>query len=142
MLNSLDERLIALLRENARISTSEIARALSISRSTVQTRLQRLEKNNVIKGYTLVYGDEYANQLVSAHVLITVHQKLNVQTNRALYAIPQVKSLYAVSGEVDLIAILQTQTTAALSQVLDEIGNLEGVERTRSSLILETKFSR
>ena len=141
-MNTLDERLISLLRENARRSTSELARELSISRSTVQSRIKRLEQNGTIKGYTIEYGEDYEKRLVSAHVLITVHQKLTARTNRELHAIPQVISVHAISGDYDLMAVLKTETTEALSRILDDIGNLEGVERTNSSLILETKFTR
>ena len=142
LMNLTDERLLTLLRENARRSTSELARELSISRSTVQSKIRRLENTGVISGYTVQYGNEYENRLVSAHVLIMVHQKLTARTNRELQAIPQVKSVFAISGDSDLIAIIKTETTEELSRILDDIGNLEGVERTNSSLILETKFSR
>jgi DNA-binding Lrp family transcriptional regulator len=50
--------------------------------------------------------------------------------------------LYAINGEFDLIAVIQAQSLEQLSQILDEVGNLEGVERTNSSVILETKFTR
>jgi len=141
-MNTVDIKLLALLRENARRSTSELARSLSVSRSTIQSKIRKLEQKGIIKGYTVEYGEEYENRLVSAHVLIMVHQKLTARTNRSLHAIPQVKSLHAISGDYDLIAVLMTETTEELSSILDKIGNLEGVERTNSSFILETKFDR
>ncbi|MBL4892839.1 MAG: Lrp/AsnC family transcriptional regulator [Rhizobiaceae bacterium] len=142
LMNSTDIKLLSLLRENARRSTSELARALGVSRSTLQSRIKKLEQQGIIKGYTIEYGEEYEDRLVSAHVLIMVHQKLTARTNRELHAIPQIKSLHAISGDFDLIAVLLTETTEELSAILDKIGNLEGVERTNSSFILETKFTR
>ena len=141
-LKPVDQRLLALLRENARLSTSELARALDISRSTVHGRIKRLEREGIIAGYTVEYGSEYQSRLVSAQVLIKTRQKLTARTNRELHEIAEIRSLYAISGDYDLIAIAQAESTEALSQVLDRIGNLEGVERTSSSVILETKFSR
>ena len=142
MMNKAESDLLSLLSENARISTSELSRRLSMSRSTVHNRIKKLEQAGIIKGFTIVYGDEYQKGRVSAHVLIMVHQKLTARTNRELHNLSQVKSVYAISGDYDLIAIVQTETTEELSNILDEIGNLAGVERTNSSLILETKFTR
>jgi DNA-binding Lrp family transcriptional regulator len=138
----LDQQLLASLRDNARSSTSEIARKLGVSRSTVNSRIKRLEELGVIQGYTVMFGAEHLQQQVSAHVLIIVNQKLTGRTYLALRDIPQVNSLYAVSGDFDLMAEISAESTAEISRVLDQIGNLEGVERTNSSLILETKFRR
>ncbi|WP_337881331.1 Lrp/AsnC family transcriptional regulator [Rheinheimera sp.] len=142
MITEEDERLLSILRSNARASISDLARVLNLSRSTVQNRMQRLEQSGVIQGYVLQYGSAYLSSLVSAHVSIKVKQKLTTKTNVELKQIPQISELYAISGEYDLIAVLQAQNTAQLSQLLDDIGNLEGVERTDSAVILETKFKR
>ncbi len=142
MLSKEDERLLAMLRQDARASVSDLARSLNLSRSTVQTRIARLEQLGVIKGYSVQFGDSFTRNLVSAHVSIKVKQKLTTKTNLELKQISQITDLYAISGEYDLIAVVQAQSTEQLSHLLDEIGNLEGVERTNSSVILETKFRR
>ncbi len=142
MLSKEDEKLLALLQRDARASISDLARALSLSRATVQNRLQKLQDSGVIKSYTVELSDAYLADLVSAHVSIKVKQKLTARTNTELRQMPQISALYAISGEYDLIAIVQAQSTEQLSHLLDDIGNLEGVERTTSSVILETKFKR
>ncbi|MBS8240949.1 Lrp/AsnC family transcriptional regulator [Marinobacter lipolyticus] len=142
MLGKQDQKLLLLLRQNARTSVSDLARALNLSRSTVQNRLARLESGGVIKGYSVQLGDAFAANQVEAHVSIKVVQKLTSRTNAALENISQVAQLFSVSGEYDLIAIVQAQSLEELSAVLDEIGNLEGVERTNSAVVLETRFRR
>lgn len=142
MLKKEDEKLLALLQRDARASISDLARALDLSRTTVQNRLQRLTESGVIKGFTVELGESYLSNLVSAHVSIKVKQKLTARTNIELRQLPQISALYAISGEYDLIAIVQAQSTEQLSHLLDDIGNLDGVERTNSSVILETKFKR
>lgn len=124
------------------MSISNLARAMEMSRSTVQNRIARLEASGVIRGYSLEVGGEYYANQVEAHVSIKVHQKLTARTNSSLEQIGEVAQLYSVSGEYDLIAIVQAQSLEALSAVLDEIGNLEGVERTNSAVVLEIRFRR
>lgn len=142
MLGRQDQKLLLLLRQNARTSVSDLARALNLSRSTVQNRLARLENGGVIKGYSVQLSEAFAANQVEAHVSIKVVQKLTSRTNAALENISQVAQLFSVSGEYDLIAIVQAQSLEELSAVLDEIGNLEGVERTNSAVVLETRFRR
>lgn len=124
------------------MSISNLARAMGMSRSTVQNRIARLEAGGVIRGYSLEVGGEYSANQVEAHVSIKVHQKLTARTNSSLEQIGEVAQLYSVSGEYDLIAIVQAQSLEALSAVLDQIGNLEGVERTNSAVVLEIRFRR
>ncbi|MEP1217343.1 MAG: Lrp/AsnC family transcriptional regulator [Marinobacter sp.] len=142
MLGKQDQALLLLLRQNARSSISELARVLGVSRSTVQNRIAKLETNGVIRGYSVQLGGELSDNQVEAHVSVKVFQKLTARTNIALEQISQVSQLYSVSGEYDLIAIVQAQSLEELSAVLDEIGNLEGVERTNSAVVLETRFRR
>ena len=142
LITAQDEKLLAILRTNARASISDLARALNLSRSTVQSRMLKLEETGVIKGYSVDYGDAYLSQMVSAHVSIKVKQKLTTKTNLELKQIDAISQLYAISGEFDLIAVVQAQNLEKLSHLLDDIGNLDGVERTTSSVILETKFKR
>ena len=142
MLDNTDRRLISLLRMNARLSTSELARQLDISRSTIQSRLRRLETRNIISGYTVQFNEEYEKRLLKSHVMLKLVQKLTGPTYVALSKLPQVTALYSISGEYDMIAVLSAESAGELNQVIDRIGNLEGIERTNSSVILETKFVR
>lgn len=142
MISRQDQELLLRLRQDARSSISDLARALNVSRSTVQNRMAKLEASGVIRGYSVQLGGEFSANQVEAHVSIKVYQKLTARTNSALEQISQVSQLYSVSGEYDLIAIVQAQSLEELSAVLDEIGNLEGVERTNSAVVLETRFRR
>lgn len=142
MVNQQDHKLLMLLRQNARASVTELAKTLHLSRSTVQNRITKLEATGVIRGYSVLFGEAFSANQVEAHVSIKVLQKLTARTNTSLEEISQVSQLFAVSGEYDLIAIVQAQSLEELSAVLDDIGNLEGVERTNSAVVLETRFRR
>jgi len=141
-MDAIDQRLIAALRENGRASAAMLARLVGRSRTSVQSRIERLEKQGVIVGYGVRLAPEHGLGAVSAHVMIKVGPKEARAVTAALRDISQVRLLHSVSGEVDLIAIAVTASVAEMDQVVDRIGVLEGVERTTSSIILSTKFER
>jgi DNA-binding Lrp family transcriptional regulator len=141
-MDSIDEKLLSALRENARASTAHLARLVGRSRTSVQSRIERLEKRGVIVGYGVRLAPEHGLDAVRAHVMIKVGPKEARAVTAALRAIESVRVLHSVSGDVDLIAVATTPTVAQMDQVIDRIGGLEGVERTTSSIILSTKFDR
>ncbi len=142
MTSPADQALILLLRENARASTAELARKLGVSRTTVQSRIERLEARGVITGYGVRLAPDYEQTLVRAHVLLTVTPKLADKVVRSLAALPAVRTLHSVSGSFDMIVVVESPTIGDLDRLLDEIGALEGVERTLSSIILSTRIDR
>jgi len=137
-----DERLLALLRENSRASAATLARRLGVSRTTVQSRIERLERNGIITGYSLRTADEYEKGLVRAHVLITARPKLAASVETALRNIPEVRTLHSVNGAFDMIAIVVAPSIQELDRLIDRIGVLDGVERTMSAIVLSTRIDR
>ena len=141
-MDGIDERLILALRENGRASTAQMARLVGRSRTSVQARIERLERQGVIVGFSVRLAPEHSLGAVRAHVMIKVGPKETRAVTAALRAIAQVRVLHSVSGEVDLIAVAASASVAEMDQVIDRIGALDGVERTTSSIILSTKFER
>jgi DNA-binding Lrp family transcriptional regulator len=141
-MDAIDEKLLLALRENGRASTARLARLVGRSRTSVQSRIERLEKQGVIVGYTALLAPEHSLGAVRAQVMIKVGPKEARAVTAALRAIAPVRVLHSVSGDVDLIAVAATASVAEMDQVIDRIGALDGVERTTSSIILSTKFER
>jgi DNA-binding Lrp family transcriptional regulator len=141
-MDAIDEKLLLMLRENGRASTAQLARLVGRSRTSVQSRIERLEKQGIITGYGVRLAPEHVSGTVRAHVMIKVAPKEARGVTAALRAIPQVRLLHSVSGDVDLIAVAAAASVAEMDQVIDRIGELDGVERTTSSIILSTKFER
>jgi len=138
----IDERLLLALREDGRASTAKLARLVGRSRTSVQSRIERLQKQGVIVGFGVLLAPEHGLGAVRAHVMIKVGPKETRAVTAALRSIPQVRVLHSVSGDVDLIAVAATASVAEMDEVIDRVGALDGVERTNSSIILSTKFER
>ncbi|TWI05012.1 transcriptional regulator, AsnC family [Luteimonas cucumeris] len=141
-LTGADEALLSLLRENARASTAHIARRLQLSRTTVQSRLERLERSGVIAGYTVRVNDDFERERIRALIMITVYPKQMPAVVEALRQMREVRSLQSLSGGWDLVAVAVVPTIGDMDALTDRIGALDGVERTTSSLVLSTKFER
>ena len=141
-LDATDHRLLNLLRENARTPVAELARNLGLSRTTVQSRLERLERSHLVTGYTVKVSDQVEGGLVWTYVMITVAPKKAPVIETALRRIPEVRTLHSVSGPFDLLAILAAASIRDLDALIDRIGLLEGVEHTSSAIVLSTRIER
>jgi DNA-binding Lrp family transcriptional regulator len=137
-----DSRLISLLKANAREPTASLARKLGLARSTVQERIARLEREGSIKGYTVRLSDDAERGRLHAVVMITTDPKQADRVAAELKRMTEVRSLSAVSGAFDMVAMVETDTTARMDATLDRIGRAHGVARTVSSIILSEKFTR
>ena len=141
-LDPLDRRLLALLQANARDSTADLARKLGVARTTVLARLVRLEREGVIIGYTVRLGQEETDRGVDAFVGITTEPKSARDVTRRLATLPELRQLCSVSGEFDYIALLRVESTARLDGLLDEIGAIDGVVKTTTSVVLARRIDR
>lgn len=140
MTDSLDQALLDILRRNARTPTAALARRLGISRTTLQGRMERLERQGHIRGYTLVENTD--DDLLRAHVSIVITPRHSQKVERDLKTLPELRELHAVSGASDLIALRGAATTEGINRAIDDIGQMEGVERTVSAIILSTRFRK
>ncbi len=141
-LDTLDRRLIALLQANARSSAADLARQLGVARTTVLARLARLEKQSVIVGYTVRLAQDQNNSGVEAYVGITTTPQVARLVTQRLAALPELRQLCSVSGEFDYLALLRADSTARLDSLLDEIGAIDGVSRTTTSVVLARRIDR
>jgi DNA-binding Lrp family transcriptional regulator len=141
-LDEIDRNLIALLQANARESVANLARKLGVARTTVLSRIARLERNGVIAGYGLRLGSDVLDSSLNAYVGIALSPKAGKDVLHRMSKIPEVQMLCAVSGEFDYIAWLRTDTPARLDELLDLIGEIDGVSDTNTSVVLAVKIDR
>jgi len=136
------QRLLALLRRDARESTASLARKLGLARTTVQERIRRLERDGVIAGYTVRVSESFARQRIAAQVLINVDPKAGERVVRELDARPWVRAVYALSGVFDYEVRIEGGSTEEIDRNLDAIGRIDGIQRTQTSIVLSVKFER
>ena len=140
--DDLDRRLLALLQMNARESTTNLAKKLNVARSTVHERIARLQRDGVIRGYSVVLGRDPGEEHTQALVLLHVDQRKSPSVIVRLKSFPEVKLCLAISGQYDLFLTVEAPRLEDLDVILDELVAIPGIERSRSMVVLARKFDR
>ncbi|PMH44902.1 hypothetical protein BCU68_11675 [Vibrio sp. 10N.286.49.B3] len=137
-MDELDKRLLAQLRSNARTPMVSLAKILGVSRATVQNRIEKLEKNNTILGYTVKLPHDNSGVQVIMSVAVEAKKEATVLKN--LQGLSEVKSVYHTNGQWDLIANVEAAHLSLLSGVLSKIRSIDGIVQTETSLLLDQVF--
>lgn len=135
-----DRRLLALLRKDARMPVISLAKALNVSRATVQNRINKLERDGVILGYTVKLNHASDSNSVKMIMSISVEAKDEVNVLEQLHTFPEILSVYHTNGHWDLIAEVQAENLSVLGALLGRIRAVEGIVQTEASLLLDLIF--
>src|SRR5262245_50713502 len=100
-MDDVDQKLIALLRDNARTPVASLAKKLHVARGTVQNRLARLEKDGTIVGYTVRLRPQVEEQRIRAWMTVAVEGNRTEAVIRSLRGDPAVGALHTTNGRWD-----------------------------------------
>jgi Lrp/AsnC family leucine-responsive transcriptional regulator len=137
-LDDFDKKIIVALQANGRYTNFEVAERIGLSHSSCSRRIARLEKEGVIVGYRAL-TDRHKLGL-SVRAFCGVIRGANIDWDELahkLSAIEGVVSVFAVSGEVDLMLEIVARDMQHYSQVVKDVNKIKGVTTTRSSFVLE-----
>jgi DNA-binding Lrp family transcriptional regulator len=138
VLDDLDRALIGILRRDGRAPLSTIAKALSVSRATVQTRLDRLIESGAVLGFTVRVRQDQEGSAVRAIMSIEVAGKSTSAVIQSLHAIPELQSLHTTNGAWDLIAEIHADNLQDFDRVLRLVRETEGVSNSETSILLSS----
>ena len=140
-MDSHDTQLIAVLRRIARISLSDLAATVGLSRVTVRNRLNRLQTDGVITGFTVVLAEDLRENPVRGLMMLGIEGRGTDRVLRNLGGISAVQAIHTTNGKWDVIVELGTDTLETLDGVLTKIRRLEGVTTSETSLLLATQMT-
>lgn len=137
-MDEIDQKLIALLRQDARLSVADLAYKLGVSRGTVTNRMRRLEDDNIILGYTVRLRPDAAPAGIRAWMGVLVEGNQIRLVVAKLLGEPGVAALHDTNGRWDLLAELEAPSLAELSASLERIRLIGGIRSTETSIHLNT----
>ncbi|WP_326778898.1 Lrp/AsnC family transcriptional regulator [Streptomyces sp. NBC_01445] len=143
-MDAIDEKIIVELARNARISHAELASRVLLSRNAVRQRIERLERQGHIAGYTIVRpGEDAGEDVVSALVLVYRQDRMRGgDVLAALKLIPEVVICEILSGDFDIMVRLEATSLERVRDIWEEIAQMPGVRDTVTALTLSRVVSR
>ncbi|MEN5181253.1 Lrp/AsnC family transcriptional regulator [Comamonas odontotermitis] len=133
-----DQALISMLRQNARESVATLAGKLGVSRGTVTNRMERLEREGLIVGYSVRLRPDVQPEVLRAWMSIEIVGNDTRRVMASLLGEPGVAALHSTNGRWDLLAELQVASLEELSRVLERIRLIKGISNSETSIHLES----
>ncbi len=138
-MDDLDQRLLAALKRDGRASLSELAHDLAVTRTTVRSRMARLQQTGEIAGYSVLTRADVAPHAVRGLMMLGIEGRGTEKIMQRLIGLPEVLAVHSTNGAWDLIVELGTGTLEQLDATLFAIRRLDGVMRSETNLLLSTR---
>jgi DNA-binding Lrp family transcriptional regulator len=142
-MDSVDRTIVSLLRENARRSFKDIGRHVHLSAPAIKRRVDRLERDGVIRGYAAIVDPASFGWHTEAFVdLYCAGRMPGEAIKRAVASEPGVVSAHTVAGEASALIHVMAEDTRDLELALERIRSAEGIDRTVTEVVLSTLVQR
>jgi DNA-binding Lrp family transcriptional regulator len=142
-MDPIDQRIVQLLRENARRSFQDIGSRVALSPPAVKRRVDRLEQQGVVRGYAALVDPAAMGWHTHAFVDLYCEGRMSAaEVRAAVEAHPEVEAAYTVAGEASAIVHVRARDTQHLEEALERLRDAPGIVRTQTQVVLSTLFER
>jgi DNA-binding Lrp family transcriptional regulator len=141
-MDNIDRQIVALLRQDARRSFQSIGLRVALSAPAVKRRVDRLEADGVIRGYSAQIDPGRFGWGTHAFVALYCEGRMAAAEVRDAVDHPEVEAAYTVAGEASAMLHVRAHDTAHLEETLERIRDHPGVTRTQTQIVLSTLFVR
>lgn len=140
-MDAVDRTLVDVLRADGRASFAELARRVGLSAPSVHERVGKLEASGVITGYHASVTHEALGYSMSALIGVFLSDSADeVRVEAELRAVSEVEDCWFVAGEESYVLKVRVADVTALEQMIGTLNRIRGVARTRTTVVLSTKF--
>jgi len=137
-MDTMDYKILKCLMSNARNKASDISKEIHLSVSAVLERIRKMEKNNIIKNYTIIVDQKKLGNDMSALMEVSLeHPKFYETFTTSIKKNPNIVSCYYLTGDFDFILKVFCRSSDHLERIHREIKSLEGVSSTKTHFVLK-----
>ncbi len=139
MIDEIDAKILNILQDNARTSNADLARAVDLAPSAVLERVRKLERRGIILGYAARISPQALGLTLTAFTFVRVEEAVGAtDTGRRLADLPGVLEVHYTAGSAAYLVKVRVADTAALAGLLRDMGRIESVRDTNTTIVLET----
>jgi Lrp/AsnC family transcriptional regulator, leucine-responsive regulatory protein len=138
-MDATDQRIVALLQQNARQTFGEMGRKVGLSAPAVKRRIDRLEETGVIRGYTALIDHSYLGQSVEAFAELRFAGSTRVDDIEDIALdVPEIQAIFTVAGDPDALAWIRVSDVQNLKRVIDRLRSSGKVTGTKTLMVLSS----
>jgi DNA-binding Lrp family transcriptional regulator len=137
MIDHLDDKIIEILKKDSRRPFVEIANELEVSEGTIRSRVKKLFEEGIIQAFTIKTSSKNVKALVEVKIDVNVNTS---DIANQIASFEGVSEVYEVTGEEDIVAIIDVTSSPQLNEIIERIRRYDNVESTRTRLILKEHF--
>lgn len=129
-----DKQIITILKDNSRAGYGEIGAKVGLSEGAVRKRIKTLTEENVIRKFTIRVGVAEGAQAIT--LLATNPSYPTTDVSKRIQAIPNVETVYEVTGEYDIVAVISGMNVAEVNECIEKIRRNDGIMKTNTMIVL------
>ncbi len=133
-----DEKILKNLLVDARLSARQLSLKLGMSTVTVLSRIKKLEKEKIIKGYTARLDHEQLGFSLTAVIEVVAKKDKLIEVEEEISSIENVCAVYDVTGSTDTLIIAKFKGRKELSNFIKNLSSIANVENTITHVVLNT----
>lgn len=138
MIDDIDNQILNIIQQDARVSNAEIARQIGLAPSAVLERLRKLEERKIIRGYAAEIDAAQIGFGLTAFVVVRTSDCC-VETDQLLAGIPEVLEVHDVAGDDSYLLKVRAKSTEHLTRLLrDRLRSVPSVTSTKTTIVLQT----
>ena len=137
MTDNLDKRILEIMKKDSRCPYVEIAEKLGVSEGTVRSRVHKMTEDGIIRGFTIKTSSKNVKALVEVRIDVNTDTE---EIARKLSEYDGVTEVFEVTGDQDIIAIVDVESSQSLNEIIERVRRYDNVLSTRTRLILKEHF--
>ena len=135
-MDDIDKQIIKLLKDDSRAGYAEIGSKVGLSEGAVRKRIKILSDQGVIRKFTVKIGVAEGAQAIT---LLATNPSLPTQEiSRKIQEIPNVETIYEVTGEYDIVAVISGMNVMEVNECIEKIRRVEGIQKTNTMIVLRS----